>query len=103
MRDIWLEGDGGLLSMEEALGDSEPMPELVMDSINEEPDFCEGEAVKSVCERCGFGFIKKDESDVCGVCLDEIDLEHQYEVYRLACALKRVPAADYDIWADADE
>lgn len=34
------------------------------------------------------GFIKKYESDVCGVCLDGIDLEHQYEAIGLLEHLK---------------
>ena len=61
----------------------------------------EVKTVNDSCERCGYslGF----ESDVCGVCLAELELEHQYEVYRLVCVLKRIPAADYDAWVDADE
>lgn len=61
----------------------------------------EVKTVNESCERCGYslGF----ESDVCGVCLAELELEHQYEVYRLVSALNRVPSLAYSDWADINE
>jgi len=55
-----------------------------------------------VCERCGNNFVKKDESDVCGVCLNELDFEHQYEIYRLVCTLRKTSTMDYDTWLDCE-
>ncbi|WP_156118610.1 hypothetical protein [Paenibacillus sp. FSL P4-0081] len=31
------------------------------------------------CERCGCNYLKKDDSDVCGVCLVELEFEDELE------------------------
>lgn len=52
------------------------------------------------CERCGCNFYKKDDSDVCGVCLDEFELDEQYESYSLLCIDKGISPLCYDNWLD---
>ncbi|GIP17787.1 hypothetical protein J40TS1_34290 [Paenibacillus montaniterrae] len=55
------------------------------------------------CERCGKNFAKMDNWDVCGVCLDEIELDRQYEEYVEDCQGQGEDPLPYEIWVEIGE
>lgn len=56
------------------------------------------------CERCGLNFVSKYEGDdVCIVCLAELELDEQYELYAINCLENNTVPLSQDDWENEEE